>query len=56
MIEPEMAFTDLWGVMTNAENYVKYTVKYVVEKCEEDIEFFGKFFDKVRSLLFFVSC
>ena len=46
MIEPEMAFTDLWGVMTNAEMYVKHTVEYAMTKCEEDIKFFGKFFDK----------
>merc|ERR1711871_1024915 len=46
MIEPEMAFVDLWGVMTNAENYVKYTVKYVMEKCVNDLAFFEKFMDK----------
>ena len=46
MIEPEMAFTDLWGVMDNAERYVKYTVKYAMEKCNEDFDFFSKFFDK----------
>ena len=42
----EMAFTDLRGVMSNAERYVKHTVKYAVERCSEDIDFFNKFFDK----------
>jgi len=46
MIEPEMAFADLWAAMSNAEAYVKHTVKYVLASCKEDIDFFGKFMDK----------
>lgn len=43
MIEPEMAFTDLWGAMENAERYVKSVVKYAMEQCDQDIAFFEKF-------------
>ena len=46
MIEPEMAFTDLAGDMDVAEAMVKFIVKYVLEQCPEEIEFFTKFFDK----------
>jgi asparaginyl-tRNA synthetase len=43
MIEPEMAFADLKDNMDNAEAYLKYVLKYVMEKCPEDIAFFDKF-------------
>ena len=46
MIEPEMAFTDLSLNMDNAEGYVRHTVRYVLEHCEDDLEFFTKFYDK----------
>lgn len=46
MIEPELAFADLWETMTNAESFVKHVVKYTLEKCETDISFFEKFIDK----------
>ena len=46
MIEPEMAFADLFAAMTNAEQFVKYTIKYALENCQEDITFFEKFMDK----------
>ena len=46
MIEPEMAFADLHAAMDNAEAYVKHTVKYVMEKCVNDLAFFEKFMDK----------
>lgn len=46
MVEPEMAFCDLFGAMDNAENYVKSIVKYALETCPSDIEFFDKFVDK----------
>ena len=41
-----MAFADLWDAMKNAERFVKYTVKYALDTCNEDILFFEKFFDK----------
>ncbi len=43
MIEPEMAFADLTDNMDNAEAYLKYVFKYVLENCIEDMEFFDKF-------------
>ena len=46
MIEPEMAFSDLWAAMLNAEQFVKHVVGYVLGKCGEDLEFFAKFMDK----------
>ncbi len=46
MIEPEMAFCDLLGDMQLAEENVKYLVRYALEHCAEDLEFFGKFVDK----------
>lgn len=43
MIEPEMAFADITDNMDNAEAYVKYVLKYVLENCQEDLQFFDKF-------------
>ena len=39
MIEPEMAFCDLEGLMDIEEDMLKFVVKYVCEKCPEEIEF-----------------
>lgn len=46
MIEPEMAFADLNDDMDVAGDMIKYVIKYVMEKCPSDLEFFNKFFDK----------
>jgi len=46
MIEPEMAFADLWSAMDNAEQFVKHVVAYALKSCKEDLEFFSKFMDK----------
>lgn len=46
MIEPEMAFADLFAAMQNAEDYVKYVVQYALQNCKEDLAFFEKFNDK----------
>jgi len=46
MVEPEMAFADLESAMNNAENMLKYVVKDVLEKCDEDLTFFNKFYKK----------
>ena len=45
MVEPEMAFTDLTGAMDNAESMLQSVVSHVLEHCEEDLEFFQKFYD-----------
>ena len=46
MIEPEMAFCDLEGNMKVAEDMIKYIIKYVMDECPEEMEFFNKFIDK----------
>jgi len=40
MIEPEVAFATLTEDLNLAENYLKYCVKYALEVCAEDLEFF----------------
>jgi len=46
MIEPEMAFCDLVGIMDLAERMLKRVFTDVLEKCPEDIEFFNLRIDK----------
>jgi asparaginyl-tRNA synthetase len=42
MLEPEMAFYDIDDNMDLAEEMLKYVVKYVLEHCQEDLEFLNK--------------
>lgn len=42
MIEPEIAFCDLEGLMDIEEDMLKYIVNYVLEKCPVEIDFFDK--------------
>ena len=56
MIEPEIAFCDLEGDMNIMENMLKFVVKYVLDNCPEEMEFFDKFvekglLDKLKKLL-----
>lgn len=44
MIEPEVAFLDLDGNMDLAEDFIKYVLKYTLERCREDIDFLDKRF------------
>ena len=46
MIEPEMAFCDLFGDMELAEENVRYLVEAMLSECAEELEFFNKFVDK----------
>ncbi|MBQ7790520.1 MAG: asparagine--tRNA ligase [Bacilli bacterium] len=46
MIEPEVAFCDLNGIMDVQESMLKYVVNYVMEKCPLEIDFFDKFVEK----------
>ncbi len=39
MIEPEVAFNDLNDNMDLAEDMLKYVVKYIIDNCDEDLEF-----------------
>lgn len=43
MIEPEIAFCDLNGDMDIMEDMLKYVVKYVLENCQDEMNFFDKF-------------
>ena len=45
MVEPEMAFCDLQGDMDLAEEFLKYIFKYVLDNCQEDMEFFNQRID-----------
>jgi asparaginyl-tRNA synthetase len=46
MIEPEMAFCELEGNMALAEEFLKFTIRYVLEHCREDLEFFNERIEK----------
>ena len=46
MIEPEMAFCDLEGLMDVEEEMLKYVIKYVLDHCEEEINFCDQFVEK----------
>ena len=46
MVEPEIAFCDLEGDMSLAEEMVQYLIKDALEHCSEDLELFNKFVDK----------
>jgi len=39
MIEPEVAFCDLDGNMDLAEDFIKYVIQYVLDNCQDDLEF-----------------
>lgn len=45
MMEPEIAFADLSDDMRLAEDMIKFVVKYVMDNCPAEIEFFNKFVD-----------
>jgi asparaginyl-tRNA synthetase len=46
MIEPEVAFADIFDNMVLAENMVKHMVDHVMTHCAEDLKLFAKFVDK----------
>lgn len=49
MIEPEVAFNDLADNMDLAEDFIKYVIKYTLEKCEDDIRFLDqRLFDEEK--------
>ena len=41
MVEPEMAFCNLLGNMTLAEDFLKFVFQRVLDTCPEDMEFFN---------------
>ena len=46
MIEPEVAFIDLNGLMDLEEDFIKYCVQWALDKCQDDLEFLNKMVDK----------
>ena len=46
MIEPEICFADLKDDMDLAEDMIKYIIKYVMDNCPEEMNFFNSFIDK----------
>ena len=42
MIEPEVAFNDLDDNMDLAEDFIKSVIQYVLERCQEDLQFLEK--------------
>ncbi len=45
MVEPEMAFCDIVGDQDLAEEFLKYIFKFVLDNCQEDMEFFNERID-----------
>ena len=45
MIEPEMCFADLTTYMNVAEGMLKYVISYLLENCEDEMNFFNSFID-----------
>ncbi len=46
MIEPEIAFADLFDDMALAEEMIRYIISYVMEHAPEELEFLNQFVDK----------
>lgn len=46
MIEPEMAFADIYDDMDLAEDMVRTCVKHVMDKCPDDLALFDKFVEQ----------
>ena len=46
MIEPEVAFNDIFDNMELAEEFIKYCVQWALDNCMEDITFLNNMFDK----------
>ena len=46
MIEPEVAFIDLNGLMDLEEDFIKYCIRWALDNCKDDLEFLNKMIDK----------
>lgn len=50
MIEPEVAFNDLADNMDLAEDFIKYVIKFTVDKCADDLKFLeGRLLEEEKS-------
>ena len=45
MVEPEVAFCQLDGLTELAEDFLKHLSRHVLNNCQEDLEFFNKWYD-----------
>lgn len=55
MIEPEMAFKDLDGIAKVAEDYIKFMIKKVLEKCPDELDFLEKRTEENKGLVKFLT-
>ena len=55
MVEPEVAFLDLAGLMDLEEDFIKYCIRWALEHCKDDLEFLNKMIDKGLSGSFAVA-
>lgn len=46
MIEPEVAFLEIEENMDLAEDFIKYCVRWALERCQDDIAFLSEHYDK----------
>ncbi len=46
MIEPEVAFNDLYDNMDLAEEFIKYCVQWALDNCQDDLAFLNQMIDK----------
>ena len=46
LMEPEICFCVLNGLMDNEEEMIKYVISYVMKECKDEMEFLNKFVDK----------
>ncbi len=46
MIEPEVAFNDIYDNMELAEEFIKYCVRWALDNCKDDVQFLNDMFDK----------
>ena len=45
MVEPEVAFLDLAGLMDLEEDFIKYCIRWALDHCKDDLEFLNKMID-----------
>ena len=46
MIEPEIAFAELADCMELAKDMLQYVIRYVLDNCPDEMQFFNQFYDK----------
>ncbi|MBQ0115728.1 MAG: asparagine--tRNA ligase [Bacteroidales bacterium] len=51
MIEPEVAFLELNGLMDLEEDFIKFCVQWALDNCKDDLEFLNKMIDKDHKLI-----